>query len=219
MGEFLRIVICLISGYAFGCFSTGYFVGKYKHTDIRKYGSGNMGTTNALRTLGWKAGAVTFVGDFLKAIIPVLIFREVIFRDLPYSQLLGLYTGLGVVLGHNFPFWLRFKGGKGIAVTSGVMAAFDPLIIPFFVVIFVVCVAVTRYVSLGSLLIASLFPIWVAIRNPGEIHMLVIAILFTALAFFKHRTNIKRLLNGTENKFGQKVKINAGDPKEESHEG
>lgn len=202
-----KILICLIIGYGFGCISTGYLVGKAYHIDIRKYGSGNAGTTNALRTLGWKAGALTYLGDFIKAIVPILIFRNIIFADLEYSTLLGLYTGLGVVLGHNYPFWLRFKGGKGIAVTSGVMAAFDPLLIPVFVLVFCTIVAITRYVSLGSLVVSMLFPIWIGFTHKGDIHMLVIGILYTVSAFYTHRANIKRLLQGTENKFGQKVKV------------
>lgn len=203
----LRILICLICGYGFGCISTAYFVGKAYHVDIRKYGSGNAGTTNALRTLGWKAGALTYLGDFLKAIIPILLFRNILFADVDYAGLLGLYTGLGVVLGHNYPFWLHFKGGKGIAVTSGVMAAFDPLLIPTFIIVFVVAVAITRYVSLGSLLLSMLFPVWIAIRHPGDIHMLIIGLIYAGSAFYTHRANIKRLLNGTENKLGQKVKV------------
>lgn len=214
MDEVLRIVICLVSGYAFGCFSTGFLISKLYHVDIRKYGSGNVGTTNALRTLGWKAGALTFFGDFLKAVIPIIVFRNLLFQELDYAQLLALYTGFGVVLGHNYPFWLHFKGGKGIAVTSGVMVAIDPLIIPFLIVLFVVSVAITKYVSVGSLLIAILFPVWIGIRYPNQIHMLIIAILYALSAFFTHRANIKRLLSGTENKIGQKAKV-----KENSHEG
>jgi glycerol-3-phosphate acyltransferase PlsY len=213
MVEVLRIVICLVSGYAFGCFSTGFFISKLYHVDIRKYGSGNVGTTNALRTLGWKAGAFTYFGDFLKAVIPVILFRNFIFNDCDDAQLLGLYAGLGTVLGHNYPVWLRFKGGKGIAVTSGVMIALHPILIPIILVLFVTVVAITRYVSVGSLVIAILFPIWVGINYPGEIHMLIIASLFVFSAFFSHRANLKRLLHGTENKIGQKAKV-----KENSHE-
>ncbi len=202
-----RIIVCLLSGYAFGCFSTGYVVGKINHVDIRKYGSGNAGTTNALRTLGWKAGVLTYLGDFLKAIIPIILFRNIIFKDVEYNQLLALYTGFGVVLGHCYPFWLGFKGGKGIAVTSGVMAAFDPLLIPFFIVIFAAVVIITKYVSLGSMLMSLLFPVWILICYKGEVHMFILALLYVATAIYMHRANIKRLINGTENKFGQKVKI------------
>lgn len=203
----LKIIICLIFGYIFGCFSTGYFVGKMNKVDIRKYGSGNVGTTNALRTLGARAGAVTLIGDVLKAVIPILVVRFLFFPDYEYMQLLTLYTGLGVVLGHNYPVWLKFKGGKGIAATGGVMAAFDPLIIPIGLPLFVVIVAITRYVSIGSLFVAVFFPVWIGIRHPGDLHMLIVSLVYMASAFFKHRSNIKRLMNGTESKIGQRVKI------------
>ncbi len=203
----LKIIICLILGYAFGCFSTGYFVGRLNKVDIRNYGSGNVGTTNALRTLGARAGAITLVGDALKAVIPMLLVRFLIFPDYDFVQLMTLYAGFGVVLGHNYPVWLKFKGGKGIASTGGVMAAFDPLIIPFGAPLFIIVVAITRYVSVGSLCVAIFFPIWVLIRNPGDVHMLILSIVFMLLAFIKHRANIRRLMDKTESKIGQRVKI------------
>ncbi|WOO36938.1 glycerol-3-phosphate 1-O-acyltransferase PlsY [Anaerocolumna sp. AGMB13020] len=202
-----RIIICLIVGYLCGCFSTSYFIGKANNIDIRKYGSGNAGTTNALRTLGMKAGALTLLGDALKAIIPILIVSFLVFQNRADVSLLALYTGLGVVLGHNFPFWLNFKGGKGIAATGGVMLAFDWRLGLVAFIVFSVSVAVTRYVSVGSLLISLLFPVAVLVFYPGNIHMLVISFLFTILAFVKHRANIQRLMKGTENKLGQKIKI------------
>ena len=121
--------------------------------------------------------------------------------------MLGLYTGLGVMLGHNYPFWLHFKGGKGIAVTTGVMAAFDPLIIPFFIVLFAAAVWFTKYVSVGSLCVAVFFPIWIVIRHPEDLHMLILGLIFMGFAFIRHKDNLKRLKNKTENKIGQKVKI------------
>jgi glycerol-3-phosphate acyltransferase PlsY len=203
----LKIILCLVFGYLFGCFSTGYFVGKMNKVDIRKYGSGNVGTTNALRTLGAKAGAATLLGDVLKAVIPIILIRFVLFPDYEHMQLLTLYAGLGVVLGHNYPVWLKFKGGKGIAATGGVMAAFDPLIIIFGLPLFVLIVAITRYVSVGSLFVAVFFPVWILIRHPGDVHMLIVSLVFMASAFIKHRSNIKRLMNRTENKIGHRVKI------------
>lgn len=211
----IRIIICIIFGYAFGCISTGYLVGKAYHVDIRKYGSGNAGTTNALRTLGWKAGALTLIGDMLKAIIPIMLVRHLIFSRFEYNQLLVLYTGLGVVLGHNYPFWLNFKGGKGIAATGGAMLAFDITIFPIAAVFFLGSVAITRYVSVGSLLLAIIFPCWTAYRNPGDIHMIIVSLCYTASAFYMHRGNIKRLLNGTESKLGQRVKISSEDEKKD----
>lgn len=203
----LTIIFCLIFGYIFGCFSTGYFIGKMKKVDIRNYGSGNIGTTNALRTLGAKAGAITLLGDAFKAVIPMLLVRYIFFDHTDIAQLLSLYVGLGVVLGHNYPVWLKFKGGKGIAATGGVMMAFDILIVPFALPLFVLIVAVTRYVSLGSLFVALFFPVWILVRYPGNLHMLILSLIFMVLAFIKHSSNIKRLINGTENKIGQKVKI------------
>jgi glycerol-3-phosphate acyltransferase PlsY len=203
----LRIIISLLFGYVFGCFSTGYFIGKLYKVDIRKYGSGNVGMTNALRTLGAKAGVMTLIGDLIKAVIPMLLVKYLIFKGDENIDLLALYTGLGVVLGHNYPVWLKFKGGKGIAATSGVLVAFDPWIIPVGLPLFVLIVAVTKYVSLGSLFIAVLFPVWVLIKHTGDIHMLILSLIFMLLAFIRHRLNIKRIIDGTENKFGQRVKI------------
>lgn len=202
-----KIILCLIFGYVMGCFSTAYFVGKMNRVDIRKYGSGNMGTTNALRTLGAKAGALTLIGDVLKAVIAILLVKFVFFPGDVNLDLLSIYAGLGVVVGHNYPFWLKFKGGKGMAATGGVMASIDPLIIPIGLPLFVLAILITKYVSVGSLVIAVLFPIWIAVRHPGDLHMLAVAFVFMALAILKHRTNIKRILNGTENKIGQRVKI------------
>lgn len=201
------IGICLVIGYLFGCISTGYIVGKLNHIDIRNYGSGNSGTTNALRTLGKKAAAITFLGDTFKAIIACFLVRWLIFPGMESTSLLTLYTGIGVVLGHNYPFWLKGKGGKGIAATGGAMLAFDIRMVPFALVIFLLAAISTRYVSLGSLLVALFFPVWVAICYPGNFHMLFVSCIFTLLAFIKHRTNIVRLLHGTENKLGQRVSM------------
>ena len=203
----LKILICLGVGYCCGCFSTSYVIGKANHIDIRKYGSGNAGTTNALRTLGMKAGILTFLGDALKAIIPILFMALVVYQNDDKMHLLTLYTGLGVVLGHNFPFWLNFRGGKGIAATSGVMLAFDWRLGLAAMLVFILVVGLTRYVSLGSLLISILFPIGILVLYTGDLHMLLVSFVFTISAFIKHRTNLQRLLHGTENKLGQKVKI------------
>ncbi|MBH1942414.1 glycerol-3-phosphate 1-O-acyltransferase PlsY [Mobilitalea sibirica] len=203
----IKVILSLGIGYLFGCFSTAYLLGKLYKVDIRNYGSGNAGTTNALRTLGAKAGVITLLGDMLKAIIAILLVRYAIFSDVDFVQLLTLYTGLGVVLGHNYPVWLGFKGGKGIAATAGVMVAFDPWIIPIGLPLFVITVALTRYVSVGSLVVAVLLPIWVLIRTEGNLHMLIVSLIFMILAFIKHRTNIKRLMNGTENKLGHRIKV------------
>lgn len=209
-------VICLVIGYVFGLFQTGYLYGKMKHVDVRNYGSGNAGTTNTMRVLGKKAGIITYIGDTLKAILAGLVvygiygktYHEAIF-------ILLLYTGLGVVLGHNFPFYMGFKGGKGIAASSGVIIAlFDwkLILLAFFTFVIVTCVS--KYVSLGSLcMMAGFFIELVIFGQLGMVHNLhadnrieayILGFLLSGLAFFRHRANIKRLINGTERKIGQK---------------
>ena len=207
---FLDIFLCLFIGYIFGCFQTGYFYGKSKGIDIRNYGSGNAGTTNTLRVLGKKAGYITYLGDALKAIFAIMIVKYIIYGQLITPSmdfhLLLAYTGFGVALGHNYPFYLNFKGGKGIATTSGVMLALDLRIgligiIGFFIIFFA-----TRYVSVGSLYMSLAFPICVLIFYPGEWHLFAVSVIFWFMAWMRHRENIKRLLNGNENRFERKKK-------------
>lgn len=201
----LTIVICLIVGYFCGCISTGVILGKIYGVNLKEHGSGNIGTTNAVRTLGAKAGIITLAGDILKAIIPTIVLR-ILFKQSGLSEeLITLYTGFGAVLGHNFPFYLKFHGGKGIAVTGGTVLAFgDIRIILIGLTAFLMTVFITKYVSLGSLLGAVSIPVLIALfykGHPDYLHMIVLTVVFAILAFYKHRENIKRLLNGTERKF------------------
>ena len=209
-------VIALVLGYFAGTLPTGYLYGKSKGIDIRDHGSGNSGTTNTLRILGWKAGAVTFLGDSFKAILIILLVHFIFKGRCPeYVRLLDLYAGFGAVLGHNFPFFLKFKGGKGIATTAGVILAVCPLGVPVSIILFVTTVLITRYVSLGSILVVLAFLIQTIIFNYngliniGPAYVLefdIVVACFTVMAIWRHRANISRLLNGTENKFGQKAK-------------
>lgn len=211
-------IISLVMGYAFGLFQTGYIYGKTKGIDIRKEGSGNAGTTNSLRVLGKKAGIITFLGDLFKAILAVLLAKLIFQNTYPeFVKVLELYAGFGTVLGHNFPFYLQFKGGKGIACTSGVILAVLPISAPVCLVLFVGAVAITRYVSLGSILVVCSYLIQVIIFGQlGYIHLsgtslvefYVLSACFTVMAVWKHKENIKRLLKGTENKLGAKKKEN-----------
>lgn len=205
-------IICLAIGYMFGMFQTSYIIGKAHHMDIRQYGSGNAGTTNALRTLGKKAGAMTLIGDLLKCVIAILVV-DAIFKN-KYEEilpLLGMYTAAGCVLGHNFPFYLGFRGGKGIAASAGMLLALDWRAFLICAVVFIGIVVITRYVSLGSMAayIGALicFVCFGAAGSYGmdfshTLEMDVIMGLMTALAIYRHRANISRLLNGTENKLG-----------------
>lgn len=204
-------IICILTGYILGLVQTGYIYGKANHIDIREHGSGNVGTTNTLRTLGIKAGAITFLGDLCKAMLAILIAWLIFRNTYPESvKVLQMYAGLGAVLGHNYPFYLKFKGGKGIACTSGFILACYWQFVPVCLVLFIVAVAVTRYVSLGSILVVIAFFIQLVVYGQmGKIaggmgslqEVYVIGAIFTLLALWKHKENVKRLLKGTENKF------------------
>ena len=207
------VICCIIVGYVCGNFNTAYVVGKCYGVDIREHGSGNPGATNTLRTLGKKAGAIVLLGDFLKVFLPAVIVRFVIFGGREYAPLLCELVGVGGVLGHCYPVTLGFKGGKGIASTAGTMISTDWTYF-LFAPIFAAIVLVTGYVSVGSLFVVIIYPLWIAVRYIGNLYyvpMILVGLLFTASGFFTHRANIVRLLNGTENKFGSKAKLSRED--------
>lgn len=204
-------IICLAIGYVFGLFQTAFFYGKAHGIDIRQHGSGNSGTTNALRVLGTKAGLIVFAGDCLKCMAAVWIARLVFGPTHPEEvYLLSLYAGAGAILGHNYPFYMGFKGGKGIAATAGLILSFHPYFIVMGVIMFFGAFGITHYVSLGSLLVYAGFMIEMVVCGQlgifGEVpsvqlyEMYGIAAFLTALAYWKHRENIVRLVQGKERK-------------------
>ena len=200
----------LAIGYLFGLFQTAYIYGRAHGIDIRKYGSGNAGTTNTLRVLGTKAGLIVFAGDVIKCILAITVVR-LLFADShsDMNYLLALYAAAGAILGHNFPFYLGFKGGKGIAATAGLILAFHPAFIPVGAALFFITFGVTHYVSLGSLLVYAGFMIQIVVmgqlggfgmaqaRSTGRYR---VSALLADVAYWKHRENIKRLLHGEERK-------------------
>lgn len=203
-------IICLAIGYVFGLFQTAYIYGKLHGIDIRNYGSGNAGTTNTLRVLGIKAGLLVLFGDIVKCILAVVVTELIFGKTHPEMiYLLKLYAATGAILGHNFPFYLHFKGGKGIAATAGLILSFHPYLIPMGVILFFGAFFTTHYVSLGSLLVyAGFFIEMVVLGQMGKfgmsqallIEMYVISGGLTIMAYYKHKDNIKRLLSGTERK-------------------
>ena len=203
-------VLCVFIGYVFGAFQTAFFYGKLHGIDIREHGSGNAGTTNTLRVLGTKAGLIVFAGDMLKSILAILLVRLLFNDNYPgMEMLLTVYTGAGCVLGHNYPFYMKFKGGKGIATTGGMMIAANWLYIPVGLVLFFTDFFLTHLVSLGSLLLYLGFFVQTVVMGelgifgatrPILIEIYVVVFLLTALAFYKHRANIVRLLHGNERK-------------------
>ncbi len=207
-------LICLIMGYAFGLFQTGYLYSKSHGIDIRNYGSGNAGSTNILRVMGVKSGAIVFAGDASKMILACLLTRYLYGDQTDMIYLYLLYTGLGVVMGHNYPFYMGFKGGKGIAASAGLLASLD---IPTGLVclaVFVAIVYTTRYVSLGSIFVMIIMGIGFIFRgvfrgdfglNPAYYtEFSIMTVLISGMGIWRHHSNIKRLLSGTENKIGAK---------------
>jgi glycerol-3-phosphate acyltransferase PlsY len=213
-------IISLIIGYFIGnVFQTGYWYGKINHIDIRNYGSGNAGTTNVMRTLGKKAGIITYLIDTLKAIVSAVIVHFLFGNSQGNEMLLFLYSGLGVVLGHNFPLYLKFKGGKGIAASSGVILSLILFpthcwILPVLgLITFASVTYFSKYVSLGSLVMMGLFFLefilfsfigWLPLQNNALYEANLLVFIISALAYIRHRANISRLYHGTERKIGQK---------------
>lgn len=203
-------IVCLLIGYIFGLFQTSYFLGKAHHMDIREHGSGNAGTTNALRTMGKKAAAITLLCDCLKCVLTVWLVR-CLFREnhADILPLLELYGAAGCILGHNFPVTMGFKGGKGIAASVGMLLAFDIRLFLIASVVFFTLFFLFRYVSLCSIasyLVTMAFTVvfgqmgHYALENKERTELYIVMGALTLLAIYRHRENIRRLLTGAESK-------------------
>ena len=214
MESVLIAAVSAVQAYLLGSIDTGILVSKFLyHDDVRKYGSGAAGMTNMLRTFGKKAAALTAFGDVLKGVLAVCIGRW-LFTLMPESTTLSPYlavylAAIFAIIGHLKPLYFGFKGGKGIAATAGLILAIHPAFIPMGVILFFGTFLLTHYVSLGSLLVYAGFLIEMVIMGQMDlfsmpvghrIEMYVIAAFLTAMAYWKHRENIKRLLSGTERK-------------------
>ncbi len=203
-------IICLLIGYVFGMFQTAVIYCKLKGVDIRHVGSGNAGTTNTLRVLGARAGFTVLFGDMLKCYFAVKLVEIIFGNSYPdMKYLLMIYTAFGAVLGHDFPFYLKFKGGKGIACTAGNIIAFGWEYVLVGLIAFLLPFNLTHYVSLGSLILYAGFFIQLVITGqmgilqmaqPHLYEMYLVAFVMTALAFYQHRANIVRLMKGEERK-------------------
>jgi glycerol-3-phosphate acyltransferase PlsY len=195
-------VLLIVVGYGLGSIPTGLLIARWhKGVDIRQHGSGNIGMTNVLRAVGKGAAALTLVGDLVKGLLPVLLARA--WLTSPWA--IGL-VGLAAVVGHVYPLFAGFQGGKGVATTLGVFIPLlpGPLLLAF--VVWVACVAIRRQVSFGSLAAASALPI-IALLWGAPAPYIVYAFLAAALIWSRHRENIERLLAGTEPTIGQRVKL------------
>ena len=196
---FKYILIAAIA-YLLGNFATSYLVSRVAaKIDIRQYGSGNAGSTNVLRVLGAKPAAIAFLGDVLKGTVAVLIGR---YLGGSYGEIIA---GIFVILGHDWPIVLNFKGGKGIATTIGLMLPIDPVMVLLILITGVIVITITRYVSLASILGMCIYPIAMIITQK-PVEYIIFSLILSAIAITKHRANIGRLIKGTESKLGLKPK-------------
>lgn len=193
----MRVLVCVLS-YLIGCFSSAYLMGKlFLKIDIRVHGSGNSGATNAVRVMGKKFGVLTFLLDFLKGIIAVLLGEFLLGHNGSF------YAAIFVIVGHNWPFYLNFKGGKGVSTSIGVFAALNFPVALISVIIGISVGVISRYVSLGSLTFFTIVPVVTLLRDGFDnLGFLFIAILLGIIGIYRHRANIERLLHGRENKIG-----------------
>ena len=218
----LRVVVIILASYFLGNLNGAILISRLlAHDDVRRHGSGNAGTTNALRTFGKKAGAITLLGDCLKCVLAIMVVRLIFAgRETEMMPLLCIYAAAGCILGHNFPITLGFRGGKGIAASVGFLIAFDWRMFVICAVVFFALFFTTHYVSLCSL--TSYLTALIAMIVIGETggygmdrmhttEMYLVMAALTVLAFWRHRANIVRLSKGTESKvFLSKSKTKKG---------
>lgn len=197
----LNYIIIAVIAYLLGSISFGMIVSKLAGgPNLREVGSKNTGATNVLRVMGVKTGLLVFVLDILKALIACIIGRV-------WMGLNGaMIAGLAVVIGHNWPCFFQFKGGKGVASTLAVMLMTFPVPAVICYVVAIVLIATTKYVSLGSITLAALFALLVIVTNWGNWLVILWVIAIAGLLIWRHHANIGRLLSGTENKLGSKKK-------------
>lgn len=201
----LACVVCAVVSYLIGSLNTAVLLSYVLGKDVRSQGSGNAGATNTLRVFGKGAAAIVVAGDALKGVLAVLIARLI--SNLLSAGDVPIYlAGLCVVLGHNFPVYFGFKGGKGIMTSAAVIFVLDWRIGLAVLVFAIAIMAISRYVSLGSCCAAVAFPMFTAVLHPDGVYFICLAILMGALALFMHRTNIVRLIRGTESKLSFKSK-------------
>lgn len=196
--DILKILSVFILGYLLGSLNSSLLVGKAYGIDVRNHGSGNAGATNTLRTLGKKAAVFVILGDALKGVLACTIGSLI----LGYDGL--MVAGIGSIVGHNWPLYFKFKGGKGVLTSFAVALMIDWKVALVLFAIFVILVAIFRYISLGSIISASIFPIAAYIHKGEDKLYIAIAVIFAALIVLRHRSNIKRIVQGTESKFGKK---------------
>lgn len=202
----------IVLAYVIGASPFGFLAGKLRGIDIREHGSGNIGATNVLRVLGKPIGISVFILDVLKGMVPVWIAQQ---AATPGQSLIPILAAIAAILGHNYTFWLRFKGGKGIATSAGAIFLLMPLPLGIALVVWLLSFAITRYVSVASILAGLSLPLSVGVLGLSDgqqdVPKLVFAIFLAIMATWRHKTNLRRLREGTEHRF------EPGRPKSDGH--
>jgi len=198
MFDVLKVLISAVAGYLLGSINTSLVVGKFYGTDVRKHGSGNAGATNTLRTLGKTAALFVLIGDILKGILACLIGLMV------FGRTGEIIAGSLAIIGHNWPLYFGFRGGKGVLTSFSVLLVIDYKIALLVLLAFIIVTLATRYVSLSSISAAVALPI-LAIILKRDLGLIVFYALLGLLVIIRHRSNIERLLKGTEPKIGKKA--------------
>jgi glycerol-3-phosphate acyltransferase PlsY len=201
----MHTALAVLISYLAGSIPAAYMAGKSRGIDLRRYGSGNLGATNVVRTLGWKVGVLVFAFDIAKGALPVLLLPR--WASGPLSpQVVAILCGVAAILGHFRPIFLRFgKGGKGVATAAGVFFALAPLPMVAALAVFALVVLASGYVSLGSLVAAVVLPSLLAVTEGVRSPVFQISVLLAAFVFWTHRANIRRLRRGEEYRFGRKA--------------
>ena len=198
-------ILVAVSSYLLGGISTGLIIGRIKGVNLRQQGSKNTGASNAMRVMGLKIGLLTYFGDFLKAVLAMLLsmllLPQTVFGIANYRLLL---SGLFVVIGHNWPIYYGLKGGKGVACSSAVILFISPLIGGISIAVFFLVLWLWKYISVGSLSMLAANLLLTALLHPDQPYAIALAAILLGFSLLRHRSNLERLKNGTENKITKK---------------
>lgn len=199
-------ILPFLIAYLIGSIPTGYIFGwLLKGVDIRKEGSGNVGATNVFRVVGKIPGIIVLLVDILKGLVIITLFANLFKAQVGLSQnLFKIILGLAVIAGHNWTIFLKFKGGKGVATSAGVLIGLEPIVVALCFLIWVIVFVITHYVSLSSVIAALFLPIFTLLFYRSSTELLIFSLIICVIGIYKHRSNIKRLLNGTESKISFK---------------
>lgn len=207
--SYIQLLLLLLLSFITGSIPTSIILGKLvKGIDIREYGSGNAGGTNVFRVLGWKPALIVVIIDIFKGWLPTAIYATALFQGQPITDIgvIQILCGFAAVLGHTYTIFAGFRGGKGIGTLAGMLLALFPIALPLCIIVFVITLITTGYVSLSSIMATVALPIILLILpifglQQSSLSLLIFALLIPWFAIFTHRSNIVRLRDGTENRF------------------